>query len=137
MYSGFQLYQNVLDCYCDVALAQVSNMCENGDSNASTPVGSGGGVLPNPTATWPNLQETLQFERAATAIMNDRPHTISTGKFSLYIPAMDFITQGSFLSWKSCHFMVSPGKPGVVWHCPGTFLFYILNCIDILQHNVP
>ncbi|RZF43869.1 hypothetical protein LSTR_LSTR007205 [Laodelphax striatellus] len=32
----------------------------------------------NPTATWPNLQETLQFERAATAIMNERPHTISS-----------------------------------------------------------
>ncbi|KDR12237.1 hypothetical protein L798_13845, partial [Zootermopsis nevadensis] len=35
-------------------------------------------TLPNTTATWPNLQETLQFERAATAIMSDRPHTISS-----------------------------------------------------------
>ncbi|KAG8287164.1 hypothetical protein J6590_044788 [Homalodisca vitripennis] len=59
---------------------QVSNMCEHsGGSNASTPVGTNNGALPNPTATWPNLQETLQFERAATAIMNERPHTISTG----------------------------------------------------------
>lgn len=32
-----------------------------------------------PTATWPNLQDTLQFEKAATAILNDRPHTISSG----------------------------------------------------------
>lgn len=38
-----------------------------------------------PTATWPNLQDTLQFEKAATAILNDRPHTISSGmKLSRY-----------------------------------------------------
>lgn len=36
--------------------------------------------LAMPTATWPNLQDTLQFEKAATAIMNDRPHTISSGE---------------------------------------------------------
>lgn len=35
--------------------------------------------IPNTTATWPNLQETIQFERAASAILNDRPHTISSG----------------------------------------------------------
>lgn len=31
------------------------------------------------SATWPDLKDTLQFERAASAIMSDRPHTISTG----------------------------------------------------------
>lgn len=36
--------------------------------------------IPTTTSTWPNLQETVQFERAATAIMSDRPHTISSGK---------------------------------------------------------
>lgn len=36
-------------------------------------------TIPNTTATWPNLQETIQFERAASAILNDRPHTISSG----------------------------------------------------------
>jgi hypothetical protein len=59
----------------------------NSGSNSSTPstpypVGGGGnttGTLPNTTATWPNLQETLQFERAASAIISDRPHTISSG----------------------------------------------------------
>ena len=61
-------------------------MCEHsGGSNVSTPStpfagnSSGNGSVPNSTATWPNLQETLQFERAATAIMNERPHTISSG----------------------------------------------------------
>lgn len=41
--------------------------------------GEGAVNATTPAVTWPNLQETLQFERAATAIMNDRPHTISTG----------------------------------------------------------
>ncbi|PSN34188.1 hypothetical protein C0J52_23020 [Blattella germanica] len=65
---------------------QVSNMSEHSDSTSSTPStpypASGGnnstGTLPTTTATWPNLQETLQFERAASAIMSDRPHTISS-----------------------------------------------------------
>lgn len=35
-------------------------------------------TIPNTTATWPNLQETIQFERAANAIISDRPHTISS-----------------------------------------------------------
>ena len=74
---------------------QVSNMSEhsgsNSGSNSSTPStpypagGAGGntaGTLPNTTATWPNLQETLQFERAASAIISDRPHTISSGDIS-------------------------------------------------------
>lgn len=38
-------------------------------------------VAPTTTATWPNLQETMQFERAASAIISDRPHTISSGFF--------------------------------------------------------
>jgi hypothetical protein len=81
-----------LTCTDIVALCQqVSNMSEhsgsNSGSNSSTPstpypAGGGGnttGTLPNTTATWPNLQETLQFERAASAIISDRPHTISSG----------------------------------------------------------
>ncbi|XP_073995629.1 missing-in-metastasis isoform X3 [Rhodnius prolixus] len=48
-------------------------------NNVSTPCGNGSStVISHPTSTWPNLQESLQFERAATAIINDRPHTIST-----------------------------------------------------------
>ncbi|CAG2062389.1 unnamed protein product, partial [Timema podura] len=69
------------------SVPQVSNMSEhssNSGSNSSNPstpyTGSNSaGTLPTTTATWPNLQETLQFERAATAIMSDRPHTISSG----------------------------------------------------------
>lgn len=36
---------------------------------------------PPPGVTWPNMAEKLQFERAASAILNDRPHTISSGMF--------------------------------------------------------
>ncbi|XP_049787449.1 protein MTSS 2 [Schistocerca cancellata] len=64
---------------------QVSNASEQSSSgsNPSTPSApfvsaSSTSTLPTTTSTWPNLQETLQFERAATAIMNDRPHTISS-----------------------------------------------------------
>ncbi|XP_052123701.1 protein MTSS 1 [Frankliniella occidentalis] len=60
---------------------QASNMSEHsgGSSNGSTPT-TPHALLPNQnnTATWPNLQETLQFERAASAILNERPHTISS-----------------------------------------------------------
>ncbi|XP_074037385.1 missing-in-metastasis isoform X1 [Leptinotarsa decemlineata] len=63
------------------SVAQVSNMSEhsNNSSSSSTPctpfpVTS----APTTTATWPNLQETIQFERAASAIISERPHTIST-----------------------------------------------------------
>lgn len=41
--------------------------------------------LAAPTATWPNLQDTIQFEKAATAILNDRPHTISSGKMFFFL----------------------------------------------------
>ncbi|XP_075215913.1 uncharacterized protein LOC142321586 isoform X2 [Lycorma delicatula] len=68
---------------CNVQGTTVTD--QNGSSTPSTgfvtAVNSNSGSaspLPNPTATWPNLQETLQFERAATAIMNERPHTISS-----------------------------------------------------------
>ncbi|XP_014255401.1 MTSS1-like protein isoform X2 [Cimex lectularius] len=68
--------------YWHRSLSQVPSAFEQSSgSNVSTPCGSAGSVNTtgtNPTATWPNLQETLQFERAATAIMNERPHTIST-----------------------------------------------------------
>ncbi|KAF5301345.1 hypothetical protein FQA39_LY10743 [Lamprigera yunnana] len=61
-----------------LSVAQVSNMSEN-SSNSSTPCTPfTSASIPTTTATWPNLQETIQFERAATAIMTDRPHTISS-----------------------------------------------------------
>ncbi|XP_015369266.1 PREDICTED: MTSS1-like protein isoform X4 [Diuraphis noxia] len=51
-----------------------SNSSSAGSSTPSTPFASSEGGC----GTWPNAQETLQFERAASAIMNDaRPHTIS------------------------------------------------------------
>ncbi|CAG9821314.1 unnamed protein product [Phaedon cochleariae] len=63
------------------SLSQVSNMSEHSNNSSSSntpctpfPVS----VAPTTTATWPNLQETMQFERAASAIISDRPHTISS-----------------------------------------------------------
>ncbi|XP_050525136.1 protein MTSS 2 isoform X2 [Daktulosphaira vitifoliae] len=51
-----------------------SNSSSAGSSTPSTPFASSEAGC----GTWPNAQETLQFERAASAIMNDaRPHTIS------------------------------------------------------------
>ncbi|XP_022912928.1 protein MTSS 1 isoform X2 [Onthophagus taurus] len=64
-----------------LSIAQVSNMSEhsNNSSSSSTPCTPfPATTLPNSTATWPNLQETVQFERAANAIVGDRPHTISS-----------------------------------------------------------
>ncbi|XP_050514800.1 protein MTSS 1 isoform X1 [Diabrotica virgifera virgifera] len=61
--------------------AQISNMSEhsNNSSSSSTPCTPFPlTAAPTTTATWPNLQETIQFERAASAIINDRPHTISS-----------------------------------------------------------
>ncbi|XP_025411793.1 MTSS1-like protein isoform X2 [Sipha flava] len=53
-----------------------SNSSSAESSTPSTPFASSEGGC----GTWPNAQETLQFERAASAIMNDaRPHTISGG----------------------------------------------------------
>ncbi|CAH1102078.1 unnamed protein product [Psylliodes chrysocephalus] len=63
------------------SLSQVSNMSEhsNNSSSSSTPCTPFPvSAAPTTTATWPNLQETMQFERAASAIINDRPHTISS-----------------------------------------------------------
>ncbi|XP_056641071.1 mucin-2 isoform X1 [Diorhabda sublineata] len=60
---------------------QISNMSEhsNNSSSSSTPCTPFPvTAAPTTTATWPNLQETIQFERAASAIINDRPHTISS-----------------------------------------------------------
>ncbi|ODN05550.1 Metastasis suppressor protein 1 [Orchesella cincta] len=58
-----------------------SNTSSTASSNSSTPSSPypPGQVPPTTNSTWPNLQETIQFERAASAIMNDRPHTISSG----------------------------------------------------------
>lgn len=73
----------ILYSYFCAFSSQVSNMSENNSSNSSTtpapfPGANATGTLPNTTSTWPNLQETLQFERAASAIVSDRPHTISS-----------------------------------------------------------
>ncbi|XP_067003167.1 protein MTSS 2 isoform X4 [Anabrus simplex] len=84
--SGFTSQDVLFPRPPSVQSVKVSNMSEpssNSGSNSSTPstpyAGTGSAVtLPNTTATWPNLQETLQFERAATAIMSERPHTISS-----------------------------------------------------------
>lgn len=88
--SGFTSQDMLFPRPASMHAVQVSNMSEhsgsNSGSNSSTPstpypAGGGGnttGTLPNTTATWPNLQETLQFERAASAIISDRPHTISS-----------------------------------------------------------
>ncbi|KAK6643736.1 hypothetical protein RUM43_005246 [Polyplax serrata] len=60
---------------------QVSDICEQSDnSNSSTPSTPyvDPNAIPTTTSTWPNLQETLQFERAASAILKERPHTISS-----------------------------------------------------------
>lgn len=66
-------------------MLQTTNLSEHsgGSSNGSTPT-TPHALLPNQnnTSTWPNLQETLQFERAASAILNERPHTISSGNVS-------------------------------------------------------
>ncbi|XP_063908302.1 protein MTSS 2 isoform X2 [Zophobas morio] len=64
-----------------LSVAQVSNMSEHSSnsSSSSTPCTPfPAAVIPTTTSTWPNLQETIQFERAASAIINDRPHTISS-----------------------------------------------------------
>ncbi|XP_018562926.1 metastasis suppressor protein 1 isoform X2 [Anoplophora glabripennis] len=63
------------------SVAQVSNMSEhsNNSSASSTPCTPfSATTVPTTTSTWPNLQETMQFERAASAIISDRPHTISS-----------------------------------------------------------
>ncbi|KAJ8962738.1 hypothetical protein NQ318_001136 [Aromia moschata] len=63
------------------SLSQISNMSEhsNNSSSSSTPCTPFPATsVPTTTATWPNLQETMQFERAASAIISDRPHTISS-----------------------------------------------------------
>uniref|UniRef100_A0A1B6CYE7 IMD domain-containing protein n=1 Tax=Clastoptera arizonana TaxID=38151 RepID=A0A1B6CYE7_9HEMI len=97
-------------------IVKVSNMCEHSSgSNASTPTTpyAGNGsvsstTLPNPTSTWPNLQETLQFERAASAIMNERPHTISTAyERGHQRPALTVYT---FHAPEGCH--SQPSSPG-------------------------
>ncbi|KAM7282218.1 protein MTSS 1 isoform X1 [Ixodes scapularis] len=42
---------------------------------------------PSVTSTWPNLQDTLQFERAMSSVLKcQRPHTISSADLAL-IPA--------------------------------------------------
>jgi len=56
-----------------------SNTSSTASSNSSTPSSP---YPPGQTAmsAWPNHEDSMQFERAACAIMNDRPHTISSGK---------------------------------------------------------
>ncbi|XP_044744442.1 protein MTSS 2 isoform X2 [Coccinella septempunctata] len=61
------------------SVAQVSNMCEHsGNSSSSSTPCTPFPASSIPNNTWPNLQESIQFERAASAIINDRPHTISS-----------------------------------------------------------
>ncbi|XP_030763304.1 protein MTSS 2 isoform X2 [Sitophilus oryzae] len=63
------------------SVAQVSNMSEhsNNSSSSSTPCTPfPAATAPTTTSTWPNLQDSIQFERAASAIINERPHTISS-----------------------------------------------------------
>jgi hypothetical protein len=36
-------------------------------------------------STWPNMEDSMQFERAACAIMNERPHTISSGMLKYFV----------------------------------------------------
>lgn len=56
-------------------------MCEHsGNSSSSSTPCTPFPASSIPNNTWPNLQESIQFERAASAIINDRPHTISSGK---------------------------------------------------------
>ncbi|XP_064466579.1 protein MTSS 2-like isoform X2 [Ornithodoros turicata] len=65
--------------------AQVPGLCDtNGGGlslsacTSSTPA-SPFPATPSVTSTWPNLQDTLQFERAINSVMkSQRPHTIST-----------------------------------------------------------
>lgn len=60
-------------------VAQVSNMSEHsGNSSSSSTPCTPFPASSIPNNTWPNLQESIQFERAASAIINDRPHTISS-----------------------------------------------------------
>ncbi|CAH2098440.1 unnamed protein product [Euphydryas editha] len=58
----------------------ISSECvtpSKGDEEATDDVND---VMANvASATWPDLKDTAQFERAASAIMGGRPHTISAG----------------------------------------------------------
>lgn len=63
---------------------QVPNLSEFNSNSSGIVSTTGTPASPYPpapcvTATWPNLQDTLQFERAAASILkNQRPHTISS-----------------------------------------------------------
>lgn len=77
----------------DTLHRQLSLYVDNGSDNQSvssectTPAKScaddmsvtGDSMTNAASATWPDLKDTAQFERAATAIMAGRPHTISAG----------------------------------------------------------
>uniref|UniRef100_A0A0P5T6Q7 Metastasis suppressor protein n=1 Tax=Daphnia magna TaxID=35525 RepID=A0A0P5T6Q7_9CRUS len=61
-----------------VSSSNSSGECSSSNSNSSTPCTP---YPPGMGSTWPNLQETVQYDRQAsnsTVMINERPHTIST-----------------------------------------------------------
>ncbi|XP_046461264.1 uncharacterized protein LOC124207718 isoform X3 [Daphnia pulex] len=63
-----------------VSSSNSSGECSSSNSNSSTPCTP---YPPGMGSTWPNLQETVQFDRTASnsshmVMINERPHTIST-----------------------------------------------------------
>ncbi|XP_065213751.1 protein MTSS 2 isoform X2 [Planococcus citri] len=91
---------------------QVSDMMEENIGSSTESATS----LAAPTATWPNLQDTLQFEKAASAILNDRPHTISSAyEKGHQRPALSVYT---FQMPDSCH--SQPCSPSGVSSCGDT-----------------
>ncbi|KAI9561377.1 hypothetical protein GHT06_012334 [Daphnia sinensis] len=63
-----------------VSSSNSSEECSSSNSNSSTPCTP---YPPGMGSTWPNLQETVQYDRQASNIthmvmINERPHTIST-----------------------------------------------------------
>lgn len=61
-------------------MVNASEQSDNSNSSTPSTPHADPNAIPTTTSTWPNLQETLQFERAATAILKERPHTISSGE---------------------------------------------------------
>ncbi|KAJ8926094.1 hypothetical protein NQ315_009951 [Exocentrus adspersus] len=86
------------------SVAQVSNMSEhsNNSSSSSTPCTPfPGPAAPATTATWPNLQQTVQFERPSSTAVSDRPHTISSGMCSG--PESETVVKKSVLAYEKGH----------------------------------
>jgi len=77
-----QLAQQVIHSDYQVNSESASRSeCSSSSSSSSTPISAyppGGLPKVMATATWPNLKETIQYDRSANTIVNERPHTIST-----------------------------------------------------------